>query len=447
VPVAFYWYWLRRDWWFLDPINTFWPIYVMFGVLESATGLEDWRDIYGASRVDHVLLLYFVAGLCVCFGYGRPMGTSLGRRLPVAKGVDEPHRFLLLGYATLALGLLAQIYIIQDAGGMQQFLSVARGSVDYSRINIFTLTLIGFMPVGLLIILCTAYVDRRYVFLRRAALAATAVYGAWSVYAGTRSGLILTATILFGAVYGAGRRNPSGLVIAGALALTVVGVGFTTVSRGSFVGGSYNREFTATGALAESLSWYKGGEEGGVVLGSEFGMSMAAVRYVGDEVPYDRGYMMLELFTRQIPRAIWPDKIYPEGKAWDTLHRAAGTARSLNAAGYLSGPAPGLIGKWYYMFGVPGVILGSMWTGIFLRMLQAYVRRYKGASGAILAVGFFMFGFSEMNNPFGWVFGWLPTTGIGVFLVVLLGRKGAITPWVAVAQDGLPDGESQVGAG
>jgi hypothetical protein len=88
-----------------------------------------------------------------------------------------------------------------------------------------------------------------------------------------------------------------------------------------------------------------------------------------------------------------------------------------------------------------------MWTGIFLRMLQAYVRRYKGASGAILAVGFFMFGFSEMNNPFGWVFGWLPTTGIGVFLVVLLGRKGAITPWVAVAQDGLPDGESQVGAG
>ena len=41
VPVAFYWYWLRRDWWFLDPINTFWPIYVMFGVLESATGLED----------------------------------------------------------------------------------------------------------------------------------------------------------------------------------------------------------------------------------------------------------------------------------------------------------------------------------------------------------------------------------------------------------------------
>src|ERR1035438_5091429 len=136
----------------------------------------------------------------------------------------------------------------------------------------------------------------------------TGLYGAWSVYAGTRSGLILTATILFGAVYGAGRRNPSLLVITGALAAIVVGVGFTTVSRGRFVGGSYNRELAVTDALDESLNWYKGSEGGDVVLGSEFGMSMAAVRYVGDEVPYDAGYMMLELFTRQIPPAICPDK-------------------------------------------------------------------------------------------------------------------------------------------
>jgi hypothetical protein len=231
VPLLFYCYWMCRDWWFLDPINTFWPAYLMFGVLQPSTGMEDWRDIYGASLVDHVLLLYLVAGLCVCFGYSRPMGTSLGRRLPVAKGHDEAHRFLLVGYAALALGLLAQLYIMRQAGGVEKFLAVARGSVDYAQVSIITLSLPAFVMVGLLIILCTTYEDRRYVLLKRAALAATIAYGAWTVYLGTRSGLIFTATILFGAVYGAHRRNPSRLVIAVAFAVIVVGVGFYCESR------------------------------------------------------------------------------------------------------------------------------------------------------------------------------------------------------------------------
>jgi len=281
-------------------------------------------------------------------------------------------------------------------------------------------------------------------FLRRAAFAATGAYGAWTVYQGTRSGLILTATILFGAVYGARRRNPPLWAIAGALAVVVVGVGFTTANRGYFAGGSYNREQTTTEALDESLNWYSNGDNGGVALGSEFGMSMAVVRYVPSEVPYDRGYMMLELFTRQIPRAIWPEKTYPEGKAWDALHQAAGTGSWVNQAGYLCGPAPGLIGKWYYMFGIPGVILGGIWTGIFLRMLQTYVRRYEGISCIVLAVGCVMFGFSEMNNPFEWVFAWLPSTGIGVILVVLLGRKGALTPWARGNRGAVSAGEPEM---
>jgi len=37
--------------------------------------------------------------------------------LPLASGMDEPDRFLLVGFGALALGLLAQLYVVRQAAG------------------------------------------------------------------------------------------------------------------------------------------------------------------------------------------------------------------------------------------------------------------------------------------------------------------------------------------
>jgi hypothetical protein len=137
--------------------------------------------------------------------------------------------------------------------------------------------------------------------------------------------------------------------------------------------------------------------------------------------------MLLDFLTRPVPRAWWPQKIYPEGESWDRLNRVAGTTSWINAAGLLSGPAPSLIGKYFYIAGPVGVLLGGLWTGVFLQSIRSYVSRYTGVTGVLLAVGCFSLGFSEIINPLAWPFFWLPATGAGILFAALLGRKGALT--------------------
>ena len=79
------------------------------------------------------------------------------------------------------------------------------------------------------------------------------------------------------------------------------------------------------------------------------------------------------------------------------------------------------------MAGSVGVLLGGLWTGVFLQLIRSYVSRYAGVTGVLLAVGCFNLGFSEMNNPLLWPISWIPATGAGILFAVLLGRKGAIT--------------------
>jgi hypothetical protein len=195
-------------------------------------------------------------------------------------------------------------------------------------------------------------------------------------------------------------------------------------------GGEFHSNDSSGESLNRSLSAYTKADQGGAPLGSEFGMSLAAVRFVPEVVPYDQGHMLLELFTAGIPRTWWPDKIYPAGESWDRFHQAAGTARCVNAAGYLTGPAPGLIGKYYYIAGPLGVVLGSIWTGLFLRILKTYADRYTGVTGVVLSVSVWLLGFSEMNNPLAWPIAWIPSIGVFAFLVIVIARKGI--PWLQI---------------
>jgi len=429
VPIAFYGLRIDRKWWFLDPINTFWPVFVLFGVVQAWYSRAGWLAVYGEATVYWTLSLYIIGGVCVCFGYRARPGPFIGRTLPVLRGREDRSRWFRIGVITLLLGLCAYAYVIRNAGGLEVFLSSSRlnvSNIDQLTIGAYVAYFVPLIPMGLMILLCTTFSDRRYVLTKRLVLGGMGAWTFWNVYAGTRSGFISAVVLLFGAVYGAKRRNPSPAVMIGALSAVVVIVGFITQYRGDFYGGHFNVEHNSSQVLDRSIRMYTTAEGDSVPLGSEFGMSLAVVEYVPSQVPYDLGYMLLELFTAPIPRGIWPDKIYPSGKSWDQVHRVARTGSWINAAGYLSGPAPGFVGKWFYMAGPLGVVIGGLWTGMFLQVVRTYTARYPGIAGTVLAVNCAMLGFSEMNNPLSWPVGWLPSSGVFAFVLVALSRRHAV---------------------
>ena len=423
VPVLFYSFWAGKDWWFLDPINTFWPVYILFGVFQPLAFREGWMEIYGEGTVLITLGMFVLAGGCVCAGYRLDLGRWLGLRLPVQRGQDNVGRLIILGFVAIACGVAAYASVIKIAGGIASFLSTSRTNIDYSQTSNSLLSVLSLVPLGLFILLCTCYAANSHQVLKRVALVGTLSWGLWCVYSGTRSGVISTAVILFGSIYGRKRNNPSVGISVLALAAVVVLVGFTTQYRGIFYGGHFNSGDSVTEAIDASLTSFTESKGGSVPMGAEFSMAEAVIQNVPSQVPYDFGHMLLEMLTRPIPRSFWPDKLYPEGEAWDRIHRVAGTAGWQNNAGYLSGPAPGLVGKYYYIGGVEGVILGGLWTGVFLNAVRTYTRRYPPVAQSLIAVGCFILGFSEMNNPLSLEFGWLPSTGVGLALIILLSRK------------------------
>ena len=425
IPIAFYILCAGRNWWFLDPINTFWPGYILFGVVEPWSFRQDWIDIYGADTTIRTQTMYLVAGVCVCIGYRLRLGDRVASMLPAVRGRDHNQKFVILGVTVCVIGLAAYAYVIAASGGLYEFLAISRTNIDYSEISGYVINLLAFVPLGLLILLCVSYSVSHYVFLRKGALVGTLAYAAWAVYSGTRSGIIAVAVILLGSVYGPRRRHPHPLIAVLALGVVVVLVGFTKQYRSAFYGGQFHGDETSHQMLENSLKSYVNSASSAAPLGAEFSVSAAVVQYVPDMVPYDRGHMLLELFTRAVPRSLWLDKVYPEGEAWDRIHRIAGTAGWINAAGYVSGPAPSLVGKWYYIGGALGIVIGGVWTGVFLQAIRKYTLRYSGVARVILAVGFAPLGFSEMNNPMLWPITWLPTTGVGILLIVILSRKGA----------------------
>ncbi len=432
IPVSFYCLNLGKGWSFLDPINTFWPVYLLFGVVEFWSSKQGWIGIYGDWNVLLTLGLYVLAGLGVWAGYALPAGPALGSRLPLLRGHDSDSRFLVVGALMVTLGAVAYAYVIHVSGGLAQYLSASRTAINYEALGGYTLNLLACIPLGLLVLLCTTYHNPRYQFLRKAVLLAMTAFGLWCIYSGTRSGVISVAVSILGSVYGARRRNPPVLVGAFALATTAILVGFIAQYRGEMYGGRFHSADSESAILDRSMAFYTQGDQSGPAIGSEFGMSLAAVSWVPNAVPFDRGYMLLDFVVMPVPRALWPGKIYPGGESWDRFHRVAGTASWVNSAGLLSGPAPGLVGKYFYMAGPLGVVLGSLWTGVFLRSIRTYVLRYTGVTGVLLAVGCCILGFSEMNNPLHWPLSWLPATGFGILLTALLGRRGAFAARQAV---------------
>lgn len=424
VPLWFY-HSTWRSFYFLNPINTFWPLYLMFAFYESTTHLEAWISVYGESVVQLTILLHILLGICVCIGYRMKFGKRLAQRAPINSGPDVGRRYLALGVVMLLIGTYGYIHIILVSGGLSRYLSTARTGTDFAALSGYEMALPGFIPVGLCLVLCLAKQGNRYRMLFRPVIAGFIVLLLWDVYSGTRSGVILTLVLLLGGYYGAERRNPPwSMVFLGGIGVIIL-VGFTAAFRGDMFGGRLNADTNLEDAISRSLASFRGNKEAeGAPLGLEFSMACAVVTYVPASVSFDKGQLLLELLTRPIPRSIWPEKVYPEGEAWSKIHEIAGTATWRNDAGLLSGPAPGAVGKFYYIGGPIGVILGGLLTGIMMQFVYYYTMRFSGVSQVFLAVSAAMLGFGEMNNPMLWPITWLPTTGMGLVVALSMCRVG-----------------------
>jgi hypothetical protein len=123
-------------------------------------------------------------------------------------------------------------------------------------------------------------------------------------------------------------------------------------------------------------------------------------------VPYNYGYGYLELFTRWIPRAVWPDKFYPQMEAVQGVLREAELSQAnVRNTDILMGPAFTFVGHWYYVAGPVGLIFGGLLTGVLFRIIRTIYDRGNRSEGDILIyVSLIGIGFSEAaSTPLAWL--------------------------------------------
>jgi hypothetical protein len=245
----------------------------------------------------------------------------------------------------------------------------------------------------------------------------------WYIYIGSRSRfMIMVVYFLIAKYLNQKIQIATPKLLLAALALLPI-MGVIGAYRQYFYGGSLHLSVESISVSETVKNGFNGYAAFDPVTGvsktpTEFLIVAAVAQHVPDDLSYDYGHMLLEVFTRPIPRSLWPGKIYPDAEAWDRFHRVAGTTQYVNSAGFLGGPATPFTAKWFYMFGWPGMVIGGLYTGWLLRFLEQYTNGCVGAIRTLFTGIFFMTGFAEMNNPFTWIYGTLPTLLLPTLLVL-----------------------------
>ena len=442
-----------RGWYFFNPINSFWIAYIYAGAVQPFLARDKWVAFYDEATLVSTLGMFLVLGLAIHLGYNAALGGRLEQRVP-AFPVPSSRKVFWCGAFLLGVGLVGYAIVIGASGGWARWSSNPR---DYTNFNLsgYVYTLPRVATLGIMVLLCHAFSLRPARWGYRAAVVALALLNlSWQVYSGTREGTIMMLIILVGSIYGAQNRNPSLPAIGVLVALAFFVFGFIPTYRRQFRKLSFNITETPRQVINNSFDFYtnpdgaKGTQAGDDKpdLWSDFGMAISVAYYVPSHLDYDYGQMLLEIFTRPIPRALWPDKNYPEGEAWDRFHRVSGVSDVTNLEGLRSGPSPTMVGKYFYIGGWLGLLLGGAFSGILLRAVATYLRRNRHlVTGAIFGVASAGLGAMEMIHPLSWSVNlWLPTIAFPFALMVWLVRdpKG-------VAEDKsnglspLPDGQLQ----
>jgi len=395
----------------LDPLFAFWA-----GILVIYVGQPlSFRQIFiewHSEELFEATLGWTLAGLlCVLWGYEWSLGVRLGLKLPRAPAKLSPVKLAVAGYGLVFLGSLGYLYLFASAGGVKEWLAVGRGGTDYENISGYVAQLADLLPLGVVLLLFQTYFHPAPLPKQIALWLLAALVWWWFLYLGSRSRLIGFTIGGMGAYYLPKRKSPP-LALAGAvfLALFVLS-NFQESYRDRFTNLSLNLDqIDMREAQGNALPFFLGGDPAlqadAVSSGIEFNCVMSVVELVPEKVPYNYGYGYLELFTRWIPRAVWPDKFYPQMEAVQGVLREAGLSQAnVRNTDILMGPAFTFVGHWYYVAGPVGLIFGGLLTGVLFRIIRTIYDRGNRSEGDILIyVSLIGIGFGEAaSTPLAWL--------------------------------------------
>ena len=411
-----------------SPFHSFWIAYFGMLIVQPLVEYEYFETLLGPAVILKTVLMGFVAGIGVVVGAAMPAASRYAKRLPRFVVEPIPRDFCWIGLTLIFIGVLAQLYVAFAVGGLDVLMGQARLSVT-SDVSAYLYVLPDVAILGCLFLMIWRY---RTGSLQSVVISTVLWFTCtvWYCYIGSRSRFMILVVYLVVAKYCAGpgmvlgrmRRVPFMLVAA--LFFLVPSMGLIGKYREYFYGGSVHFDVSN----ADPIEMLVGGMEvyqafdsdGQAKTATEYLMIGKVAELVPFSVAYDFGYMLLEIVTRAIPRQLWQDKIYPDSESWDRFHRVAETTKSINSAGFLAGPATPLPAKWFYMLGWPGLIIGGLYTGFLLRVIQEYVWRYDTLMGSVFSGIFFMVGFAEMNNPFTWQYVVIPFLLLPTILLVTI---------------------------
>lgn len=402
--------WKKRWWLFCDPLNIFWVAALTCYVAQPVAFYEVFADWHGEELIAMTLAWVAFGFLFVILGYESPLGKRLGIALPATPARLNPNRFAISASVLIALGLAGYAYLMASAGGPEEWLSVSRGGTDLESISGYLGQLEHLLPLGVVLLLFHANMHSVSKIKKVAVGVAASLLMLFLIYLGSRSRVIYLALAILSAYYLPRRRNPPSWLLVGVFIVSFVAAQFIGVYRHNFSNLSFNLDrIDMAEARAIVLPSFLGGDPSAqydlVPGGIEFNVVLSVIRLVPDIIQYNLGYGHLEIFTRPIPRALWPDKRYPHMESVQGVLRAANLTGSVvitSERELLAGPSFTFTGHWYYVGGPIGLIFGGLVTGILFRLIRTVYDRSPGSEGDVLLfASSMMIGFGEaVATPF-----------------------------------------------
>ena len=151
-------------------------------------------------------------------------------------------------------------------------------------------------------------------------------------------------------------------------------------------------------------------------------LGLAKTSHIVESIPetlqYKYGGTMVVWLIAWVPREMWPSKPPIGGEAIEIGNKLYGTA--------ISGVPPGLIGEFYWNFGIMGVLFGCLLMGVLLKYVHIKFRPKRGGDpfiAAIYCMGPLQLGFLALGHSVGYgIFNTVLNT-IGIYVCVSLVSK------------------------
>lgn len=423
----------RRRFLVFDPLNMFWAGAIILYLYQPIAYFDYFVAWYGLDVLKETLLWVLFGLTFVVIGYEGRWGVRWGRMVPALPQHLSPQGLFGVALSLTALGLCGYFVQFSSAGGIARWTSVARGGTDWDKVSGYSAILTALLPAGIGLLVLHVEMHRVTVLKRSLAWLVTALLIFWYFYLGTRIGIIAMVMTALMAYFLPRRRNPRTLLLAAVFLTLFATSNFLAQYRQNFFNLSFNFEkINWDEAIAESLPGIIPGaharNKAPLSRGIEFSCTMASVKLVPGEIPFNYGYSELEFLTRIVPRSIWPDKHYPHYEAFTPIYQRADLSGYWVTYGntpILAGPAFGYIGHWYAVGGAVALVLAGLFTGGLFRAIRTIFNRPERREGdlvlymlVIMPIGFG----DAASTPLFWIFT-LPLILMPLLVLLYLTRR------------------------